>query len=424
MKEKISIGILGLGTVGSGVVKVLKNHDEVEIKKIAVKDITKKRNINGLAQSMLTDNPQTVVEDSDIQVVIEVIGGIKPAFDLIKTAIKNKKHIVTANKELIAKHGAELFELAKENNVTILYEAAVAGGIPIIMPLKLSLAGNNISKIAGILNGTTNYILTKMDTEGREFEDVLKEAQNLGYAEADPSGDVKGFDAAYKIAILSSIAFDKKVDVNNVYIGGIDNITSTDISFAKEFGYKIKLVAIGQMAKDNKIDVRVHPVLVPKTHLLYGVDDVVNAVMVEGDAVGKVMFSGPGAGDLPTASSVVGDLLCIVGDLLLDNTPIPLMRCKQRNGAKHLEIDNTRNKYFIRVNAKNVPGVLGDLGTICGNNNINLYNIVQKGVLEDGSARVVLLTEAALEKDLNKAIEEMNKKESINKVQNIIRVID
>ncbi len=424
MKEKVSIGILGLGTVGSGVVKVLKSHDEVKIKKIAVKDVTKKRNIEGLNQSILTDNPQTIVEDTDIQVVIEVIGGINPAFDLIKAAIKNKKHIVTANKELIAKHGAELFELAKENNVTILYEAAVAGGIPIITPLKLSLAGNNISKIAGILNGTTNYILTKMDTEGREFEDVLKEAQDLGYAEADPSGDVKGYDAAYKIAILSSIAFDKKVDVNNVYIGGIDNITSTDISFAKEFGYKIKLVAIGQMAEDNKIDVRVHPMLVPKTHLLYGVDDVINAVMVEGDAVGKVMFSGPGAGDLPTASSVVGDLLCIVGDLLLDNTPIPLMRCKQRNEAKHLEIDNTKNKYFIRVNAKNTPGVLGDLGTICGNNNINLYNIVQKGVLKDGSARVVLLTEAALEKDLNKAIEEMNKKESINKVKNIIRVID
>ena len=237
--DKINIGLIGLGTVGSGVVKTLTGFENIHISKIAVRNLAKKRNIEGLDESILTDNPETVVNDENIQIVVEVMGGVNPAFDLIKKAVNNGKHIVTANKELLAKHGDELYALANEKNVVILYEAAIAGGIPIIMPIKTILAANKISHIAGILNGTTNYILTKMAEQGVSYQEVLKEAQELGYAEADPTGDVEGYDAAYKIATLASLAFHQKIDINKIYKEGITKINAEDIQMAKEFGYKI-----------------------------------------------------------------------------------------------------------------------------------------------------------------------------------------
>lgn len=426
MNKKIQIGLLGLGTVGSGVLEtILKHIDIVEIKRIAEKDMTKIQQYLDLPKELFTDNAYELINDPDIKIFVELIGGINPALDFIKKAIQNKKHIVTANKELIAKHGKELFELAEQNNVVVMYEAAVAGGIPIILPLKQSLAGNKITRIAGILNGTTNYILTKMEQEGSEFQDVLQEAQKLGYAEADPTGDVQGYDAAYKIAILSGIAFNKNVDINEVYKEGIGRITPVDIACADEFGYKIKLIALVQNGEEDVIDVRVHPMLVPKTHPISAIDGVLNAIVIEGDPVNQVMFSGPGAGKFPTASSVVGDILCVAHEITVADYPLPMMRFgKNRKDASIKNINDTVNKYFIRVKTTNVPGVIGELGTICGKNNINLHGIVQKEILYDGSAKIVMLTELAKESDVQQAVKEMSDNPKVQKINNVIRVME
>ena len=303
--KKVKIGLIGLGTVGTGVVKVLANFPEIEIKKIAVKNINKKRNIENLDNSLLTDNPFDIVNDNEIDIVVEVIGGIEPAYDLLVAAVNNGKHIVTANKELLAKKGEPLFKLAKEKHVAVLYEAAIAGGIPIIMPIKTTLAANKINEIEAILNGTTNYILTKMEKDGVSYEQVLKEAQELGYAETDPTGDVEGYDSAYKIATLATIALNKRVDINKIYREGITKISADDMRFAKELGYKIKLIALAKIIESDKVDVRVHPMLVPLKNCLAGINGVTNSVVLEGFPVGRVMMAGPGAGEFPTASSVV-----------------------------------------------------------------------------------------------------------------------
>ena len=311
---KIKIGLIGLGTVGSGVFKTLGAFKNLEVARIAVKNVNKKRDIPSLDESIITGDPYEVVNDPEIQIVVELIGGIEPAFDLIKTAIKNGKHIVTANKELLAKHGEELFTFAEEHNKVVLYEAAIAGGIPIIMPIKTILAGNKINKVEAILNGTTNYILTKMDVEGAQYADVLKEAQKLGYAEADPTGDVEGFDAAYKIATLASITFNKRIKIENVYREGITRIRAEDMKSANDLGYKIKLIASAHLNDNGEADVRVHPMLVSKKSTLAHIDYVTNAVSLEGHPVGSITLSGPGAGEFPTASSVVGDILAIVAE--------------------------------------------------------------------------------------------------------------
>lgn len=425
MDKKVKIGLLGIGTVGSGVLETLIKKDcGVEIKRIAEKDTNKIKWYPELPQELFTTDANDLLNDPEIKIIVELIGGVNYAFEFIKEAIKHKKHVVTANKDLIARHGKELFALAEANNVVIMYEAAVGGGIPIIMPLKQSLAANTITQIEGILNGTTNYILTKMDTEGSEFEDVLKEAQALGYAEADPTGDVKGKDAANKIAILASLAFNKNVDIDQVYIEGIDKITATDISYANEFGYKIKLIGLACNCGDE-IDVRVHPMLVSKSHPISRIDGVLNAVAIEGEPVNRVMFSGPGAGKFPTASSVVGDIMMIAHEMDDSDRPLPIMRYdKRREDAKLKDIKETVNKYYLRVTTNNTPGVIGELGTICGKNGINLCSIVQKGVFDDGSATIVLLTESAKEDNVMNAIDEMIASPKIREIGNIIRVMD
>lgn len=426
MNKKVQIGLLGVGTVGSGVLETILNHiDTVEIKKIAEKDLTKAKDYPQLPEAIFTDNVEDIINDSEIKIFVELIGGINPALEFIKKAIKSGKHIVTANKELIAKHGRELFELAEENNVVIMYEAAVAGGIPIIMPLKQSLSGNKIKRIAGILNGTTNYILTKMEHEGTSFDDVLKEAQKHGYAEADPTADVQGYDAAYKIAILASLAFNKNIDINSVYKEGIVKISPVDIGYAREFGYKIKLIGIVQYTDGDYIDLRVHPMLVPIGHPLSAIEGVLNGIVIEGHPLSRVMFSGPGAGKFPTASSVIGDILSLASEISVAEYPLPMMRPgKNRQDAQIKNINETINKYYIRVTTVNIPGVIGELGLICGRNSINLHGIVQKEILEDGSARIVLLTEFAMEKDVQNAIREMAENEKIKEVNNLIRVIE
>ena len=312
--SKLRIGIIGLGTVGTGVYKTLQNVEDVEVIKVAVKNINKPRSVE-LPPEMLTDNPFDVVNNPDIDVIVELIGGVNPAWDYIETALRNGKHIVTANKELLAKKGEELFNLAEECNRVVLYEAAIAGGIPIIMPIKTILAGNKIRKIHAILNGTTNYILTKMDVDGASYEDVLKEAQELGYAETDPTGDVEGFDAAYKITTLATIAFKTRIKIENVYREGITKIRKEDMAKANEFGYKIKLIATATIDENNNADVRVHPMLISKDTTLAHIDYVTNAVAISGHPIGNIVLSGPGAGEFPTASSVVGDILSIAAEL-------------------------------------------------------------------------------------------------------------
>lgn len=419
-----NIGILGLGTVGTGVIKTLQNFNHISIKKIAVKNINKKRDIENFDKSLLTDNPEEVVNNPEIDIVIEVVGGIEPVFGLLKTAINNGKHIVTANKELLAKHGEELFGLAKEKNVVILYEAAIAGGIPIIMPIKTILGANKITNISAILNGTTNYILTKMDELGVSYEEVLKEAQELGYAETNPTGDVEGFDAAYKIATLATIAFNQRVDIHKIYREGITKISAKDMEFAKEFGYKIKLIALAQVTDDNKVDVRVHPMFVSKNRVLAHVNGVTNAVMLKGNPVGEVMFTGPGAGEMPTASSVVGDILALAIEINASNYPLPMMRCRHEGKADQIDIKDTSNKYYISLNAADNPGVIGLVGTLCGKHNLNLANILQKGVNADGTAEIIIITAQSKESDVRDALHEMLKSGSINKINSLIRVMD
>lgn len=417
MENKLKIGLIGLGTVGGGVVKTLCAFPQIEIVKAAVRNLNKKRDVE---VRCITDDPFEIVNDPEIDVVVEVAGGVNPAFDLLKTAIKNKKHIVTANKELLAKHGAELFDLANEYNVAILYEAAVAGGIPIIMPIKTTLKGNKFKKVAGILNGTTNYILTQMEEKGISYQECLKEAQELGYAEADPTGDVEGFDTMYKIATLANITFNKRIDVTKIHREGITNISAQDIKFADELGYKIKLIALAQ-DNDGQIDVRVHPMLVSKSRVISGINNALNAVLLEGFPVGQVMFTGPGAGEFPTASSVVCDILAIDAEFGKCETILPMTRCHHREMAVQTDILDTKNSYYISITAPNAMGVIGVIGTACGENKINISSVLQKGTQKDGTAQIIVITEECSERDIQNAIEEL-KKQSI-KINNLIRVM-
>ena len=417
--SKLRIGIIGLGTVGSGVYKTLQEMDDIEIVKIAVKNINKPRSVE-VPTSMITDNPYDLVNDPSIDVVVELIGGVNPAWDFISTAIKNGKHIVTANKELLAKKGEELFNLAEEHNRVVLYEAAIAGGIPIIMPIKTILAGNKTRKIHAILNGTTNYILTKMDTDGASYEDVLKEAQQLGYAETDPTGDVEGFDAAYKITTLATIAFKKRIKIENVYREGITKVRREDMAKANEFGYKIKLIATATIDENDNADVRVHPMLVSKDSMLAHIDYVKNAIAISGHPIGDIVLSGPGAGEFPTASSVVGDILSIKAEFGRTDYMLPMMRCNHHSTAKPVKIEDTFNKYYISITAPNAIGVIAKIGTICASKNISLSSILQKGVSSDNTADITVITEKAQERLIREVVNELKD----CTVNSIIRVAD
>ena len=417
--SKLRIGIIGLGTVGSGVYKTLQDMNDIEIVKIAVKNLNKPRYVE-VPTSMITDNPYDLVNDPSIDVVVELIGGVNPAWDFISTAIKNGKHIVTANKELLAKKGEELFNLAEEHNRVVLYEAAIAGGIPIIMPIKTILAGNKIRKIHAILNGTTNYILTKMDTDGASYEDVLKEAQQLGYAETDPTGDVEGFDAAYKITTLATIAFKKRIKIENVYREGITKVRREDMAKANEFGYKIKLIATATIDENDNADVRVHPMLVSKDSMLAHIDYVKNAIAISGHTIGDIVISGPGAGEFPTASYVVGDILSIKAEFGKTDYMLPMMRCNHHSTAKPVKIEDTFNKYYISITAPNAIGIIAKIGTICASKNISLSSILQKGVSSDNTADITVITEKAQERLIREVVNELKD----CTVNSIIRVAD
>ena len=422
--SKIKLGLMGLGTVGGGVFKVLKNFPDVEITKIAVKNIDKPRNIDGLDRAMLTTDPYEIVESPEITVVAELIGGVHPAYELIKKAIENGKHVVTANKELLAKHGEELFNYAEQHNVVILYEAAIAGGIPLIMPIKTILAGNKITKIEAILNGTTNYILTNMDKNQASYESVLKEAQKLGYAEADPTGDVEGFDSAYKLTTLATITFNKRVKLENVYREGITKVKSEDIKYANELGYKIKLVAYAHIDESVNADVRVHPMFVSKEETLAHIDYVKNAVTLTGSPVGKITLSGAGAGEMPTASSVVGDILAIEREYGTTDYILPMMRCKHAHNttAKMVPIDETENKYYLRLIANDKIGGIADITEHFAEKKISIESILMKEVKENNTAEIVIVTDKCKEKLIKELKNDFDMHSCVKELASMIRI--
>ena len=419
MENKIRIGIIGLGTVGQGVVKVLSKFDDIEIVAAAVKNINKKRDVE---VKKITNDPFDIVNDENIDIVVEVAGGVNIK-DALICAMKNKKHIVTANKELLAKHGAEICDCARENKVAILYEAAVAGGIPIIMPIKQSLKANDFTSVAGILNGTTNYILTKMEEENLSYDQCLKKAQELGFAETDPTNDVEGFDAMFKIAILANIVFNKRIDVSKIYHEGITKISSLDIQIANELGYKIKLIAQAKSVENSEdLDIRVHPMFVKKENAISEIKNATNAVQLEGFPVDKVMFVGPGAGEFPTASSVVGDILSIKSDLNQNKDKVlPITVCHHKEYANQIDIKETTNCYYLRIEAKNKLGIIGKIGCACGEFGINLSSIVQRGTNEN-NATILVLTEKAKEDNILNMINSLEETQDI-KVVNKIRVM-
>ncbi|MGL5646532.1 MAG: homoserine dehydrogenase [Clostridium sp.] len=428
--KKVKIALLGLGNVGRGVWMILNsNRDEIvkrsgyeiEVAKVLVRDKSKNRGVE-IEGNLLTTDFNEILNDDSIKIVIEVMGGIDPAKDYLIKCIEKKKHIVTANKMLIANNGDEIFEKADEMGTMFQYEASVAGGIPIIQGINESLTANKVEEMYGIINGTTNYILTKMEVEGLSFDVALKEAQDMGYAEQDPTSDIEGYDAQYKLSILSSLAFGTKIDVENVYREGITNIRPIDMQYAKEFGMVIKLLAIVK-DKKGKLEMRVHPTMIPKNHPLANVYDSFNAVLVKGNAVGDLMFYGRGAGDLPTGSAVVSDMITILkNNIDLDNIN-PVVKNNLWD-KKFRDMRGVQSKYYIRTRVYDEPGVLGKITTIFGDSSVSLRSVIQRDVDKDGAVTLVLVTHYTKESQIIEAIDEIYELSSVKKIDNIIRIED
>ncbi len=424
--KEIKIGLLGCGTVGSGVYKILEgNADSISkksgaklvVNKILVKDKTEPLVVD-VNKDLLTENFEDILNDSEIEIVVEVIGGVNPARDFVLRSLKSGRSVISANKELIAKHGEELLAAAEENEVDFYFEASVGGGIPIISPLKEDLAGNKITKVMGIVNGTTNYILTKMDQEGAEFDTVLKKAQELGYAEADPTSDIEGYDAAYKLAILASIAFESRVNIDDVYMEGITKITKEDITYARELGYKLKLLAIGK--QNEGIELRVHPTFLPKEHPLAKVDDVFNAIFIEGDAIGEAMFYGPGAGQMPTGSAIVGDVIAAARNINYGAQGRIACTCFDQKEVKNRE--EVESSFYIRLDVIDKPGVLGEVTGLLGNNQVSIESVIQHGRSDNSTVPLVLVTHQIKEGNLQKALEKIKSLEDVKEIASLIRV--
>jgi len=422
----IKIGILGLGTVGSGVFKLLKEQDndlawkvgsKLEIAKILVKDVNKKRNLE-IDKSLLTDNWEEIINDPEIKIIVEVMGGIEPAKSYVLQALKAGKHVVTANKDLLAEHGKELFDTANNHSSDLAFEASVAGGIPIIRPLKQCLAGNTIEEILGIINGTTNFILTKMTQEQVSFETALQEAQRLGYAEADPKADIEGYDAARKLAILASLAFHSRVTLPDVYIEGITKLSLVDITYAKELGFVVKLIGIAKNTQEG-IEARVHPMFIPNNHPLAAVNDAFNAVFVKGNAVGETMFYGRGAGELPTASAVLGDVIDVARNIVHKCTGRIACTCFYQNSIK--AIGEIKTKYYLRLQVKDRPGVLASIAGVFGNHDVSLATVIQKH-RSGNMAEIVVITDYVQEKHINDALQIIKGLSIVSEISALIRV--
>ena len=426
MDKIVQIGLLGFGTVGSGVVRVLTDNSQliaqragtaITIKKILVRDLNKKRALSTTAE--LTTDPAAVIGDPEIDIVVELLGGEEPARTLMLEALNHGKHVVTANKDVMAKYGRELFEAAEKNNVNLLFEASVGGGIPIIRPLKRCLAANRISEVMGIVNGTTNYMLDKMTAEGMDFATVLAEAQAKGYAEADPTADVGGLDAARKIAILASIAFGTRVRLDDVSAEGITKIEPEDIDYGRELGYVIKLLAIAQET-DKGVNARVHPAFIPTTHPLAAVRDAFNAIFIRGDAVGDAMFYGRGAGSLPTASAVCADIMEAARDIVHNSSNRILCTCFEEKRIS--PISETESPYYIRLLAEDKPGVMAAIAGAVGAQQVSLNSVIQKRRVGT-RAEIVLITYKVKDEDLQLAVQTLSGLSVVNKVSTVIRVV-
>lgn len=428
MEERVvNAALLGLGTVGTGVYKVLKNQEDEMTAKIGCKVKIQKilvRNLEKAAAKienpdLLTNDWTQICQDPSIDIVIELIGGIEPARTYILDALHAGKHVVTANKDLIAVHGKELLEAAQKAHVDFLFEAAVAGGIPIIRPLKQCLAGNHMSEVMGIVNGTTNFILTKMSQENMEFQDALDLATELGYAEADPTADIDGLDAGRKVAILASVAFNSRVTFDDVYVEGITKISAKDIRYAKEMGCAIKLLGVARNTEDG-VEAYVCPMLIPSDHPLATVNDSYNAVFVHGDAVEDAMFFGRGAGELPTASAVVGDLFDIVRNIQAGCCARIGCTCYKELPVKRME--DTYNRYFLRLHVEDRCGVLAEMTEVFAKYHVSVAQIIQREHKNDHLAEVVVITAKVREGDFKTALQELSCRASVKKISKTIRV--
>lgn len=427
MEDIVNIGLIGFGTIGSGVVETFnKNLDllenkvgkKVKLKKIVDLDITTDRGVD-VSPEILSKDINDILQDPDIDIVIELIGGYQPALKFILSAMENGKHVVTANKALLAKHWDEIIYTAQKNNVRICFEASVGGGIPLLQPLNESLAANHLKSIYGIINGTANYILTKMSEEGRNFDDVLNEAQERGYAEADPTFDIEGDDTAQKLIILTIIGFGVYVKQENFHVEGISSITKEDIGFAKEeLNCCIKLLAISKLV-DGKLQVRVHPTLVPLDHLLSSVNGVFNGVYLVGDIVGPVMMYGPGAGMMPTASAVVGDCIDII-----ENMEKPVIYGPLETSVKSIsDIADLKSKYYLRLLTDDKPGVLHEISGVLSEHNISIGSMTQKHQDEEEGIPIFMVTHTALEMDMRAAVDRIDQLDCVKAKTVFIRVL-
>jgi homoserine dehydrogenase len=425
MRQEVTVGILGCGNVGAALVAVLESNADlirqrsgvgIEVARVAVHNLAKERDVH-LAPGVLTNDAESVVNDPNIDVVVEVIGGVEPARSLILAALKSAKPVVTANKELLANFGEELFEAAETSGVDLLFEASVAGGIPLMRPLRESLAGERITRVMGIVNGTTNYVLTRMTEEGSTFAEAVAEAQELGYAERDPTADVEGFDAASKAAIIASIAFGARVVGGDVYREGITQITADDIAAAQELGYVVKLLAVAD-EHDGAVGARVHPAMVPLDHPLAAVRGSYNAVFIEGEAVGQLMLLGRGAGGGPTASAVLGDLIDAAKNLRAGArgaTIGTLVRKRIR------PIDETASQFYVSLDAADRPGVLATIAGIFGRHEVSIQSMQQKGHGEE--ARLIFVTHLAREAALSSTIHQVRELDVVRRVGSVLRVV-
>ena len=432
--KKVNIGMIGFGYIAHGVFELISKQKEyikkktgrqLDIIRIAEKDGKKIKSISGDMRRGIkfSTDAADVYKDPEVDIVVELVGGIDPAFDFVSKALNSGKYVVTANKDLMANRGEELYKIAEQNNVDILFEASVLGGIPIIGPLKTTLASDRIYKIVGIVNGTTNYILTKMEKDGFSFNKALSDAQELGYAEkANPSADVEGYDAACKLAILSSIAFNSRVVLEDVYKEGITKITAGDIGFAREMGYCIKLLAIGT-EEDGKISARVHPALIPLEHILASIDDVFNAVYVYGKYIDRMMSYGRGAGDKATASSVVGDIVNIARNFDRGKKGI-IYGCSCFENKTISSIDETMSKFYIVMDVVDRSGVLANIAKVFGDHDVSINSMIQKQTGMDNRAKLIFITHIAANKNLYSSIEKLKKLDVVERIQNIIRVED
>ncbi|MGZ8946629.1 MAG: homoserine dehydrogenase [Methylococcaceae bacterium] len=431
--KPVKVGLLGLGTVGGGTVNVLKRNAaeiarragrEIIITRASAKDLDKER-ICDTQGIILSTDPMDIINDPEIDIVLELIGGAGPVKEMVLKAIENGKHVVTANKSLIALHGNEIFAKASEKGVIVAFEAAVAGGIPIIKAIREGLSGNQIEWLAGIINGTGNFILTEMRDKGRDFDDVLAEAQALGYAEADPTFDVEGIDAGHKLTILASIAFGIPLQFDKVYTEGITQITRLDVEYAEQLGYRIKHLGIARKTAEG-IELRVHPTLIPERRLIANVNGVMNAVLVKGDAVGATLYYGAGAGAEPTASAVVADVIDVVRALTSDpenRVPHLAFQADSLHDIPILSADRFKTSYYLRLTAEDKPGVLADVTRILADHHISIEAIIQKEPLGTETAiPIIMLTQITLEKEMNAAIAEIEALQTVTGKVNRIRL--